>query len=135
MKIEDLKDGQVYVLTRDVSNPEPDRRKTRAWTMDPIWRSGLRVVCTIWERIELRAAGYYDDLGRWHAGFPAFVDALAPAPRDFANVMFGLNRSPSNDVGRAVLEELVRQGKITLDDIEASHDAYQSRPESEDEAV
>jgi hypothetical protein len=135
MKPEELKDGTVYHLTRDVVNPAPDRRQTRHWTSAPVWKAGLRVVCTVWERTELRAAGHYDDLGRFCAGFVALVDALEPAPRNFANVMFGLNRSPATDNGQAVLAELVRQGKITLDNIEAAHTAYSTRPEDEDEAV
>lgn len=137
MKIEELKDGAVYILTRDVQNPEPDRRQTRHWTAFPVWQKGLRIVCSIQRTglVELNAAGRYDHLGKWAEGFPALVDALEPAPRDFRNVMFGLNRSPSTDVAQATLEELVRQGKITLDDIEAAHEAYSTRPEAEDEAV
>lgn len=135
MKSEDLKDGAVYRLARDVVNPEPDRRQTRHWTSAPVWKAGLRVVCSIFDRLELRAAGHYDDMGRWHAGFPALVEALELAPRNFVNVMLGINRSPSTDNGQSVLAELVRQGKITLDDIEAAHTAYSTRPESEDEAV
>lgn len=135
MKPADLKDGTVYRLTRDVANPEPDRRQTRHWTSTPTWKAGLRVVCSTWSHLELRAAGHYDDMGRRHEGFEAFVDALEPAPRNFDNVLFGLNRGPSTDVSRAVLAELVRQGKITLDDIEAAHTAYHNRPEEEDEAV
>lgn len=135
MKPTDLKDGTVYRLTRNVTNPEPDRRQTRKWTSATVWEVGMRVVCSNWEYLELHAPNHYDHMTRLHAGFAAFVDALEPAPRNFQNVMFGINRSPSINNGETVLAELVRQGRITLDDIEAAYTAYSKRPESEDAPV
>ena len=138
MKPAELKDGAVYRLTRDVRNPAPDRRYTRHWTAAPVWQKGLRVVASI--RPEPRniarvtAKGFYDNLGPGSDGWAELVEALEPAPRTFESIMFGINQSPSMDYAYSLLNELVRQGKLTLDDIETAYAAYHARIHAEDDA-
>lgn len=67
MKIEDLKDGQAYRLTRDVTNPKPDRREKYAWTKFVTWEKGtvlyFRHDGDVYFR-EFRAQGYAGSMTR-----------------------------------------------------------------------
>ncbi len=127
MTLKELKDGSVYRLTRDVANPEPDRRMTRDWTRAPIWQAGILVCYSGRSYPQLRARGFYDDLTPTHDGFAAFVAALEPAPRNFDNVMFGLHRGSRTMTAYGALRELVRQGRVTLDEVETAFAADAAR--------
>lgn len=139
MKVADLKDGGVYVLTRDVTNPGPDRRSTRNWTCYPVWKSGGTYVATRrrykddpgFERIELQLWCNHDYMTSNTDGFAALVAALEPAPRTFRTVMFSINRTPNTDSAHVILQTLVLQGKVTLDDLDAAYRAWLRRPEEE----
>lgn len=129
----ELKRG-VYVLAREVANPKPDRRSTRDWTKAVKWPKGLIVHYDDNPYPAIRAAGEYANLSPHsdEEGWAALVPALEPAPRNFYTVMLGLDNSPRSYFARPILAELVRMGKITLEDIEAAQAARYARPEDDD---
>lgn len=108
MKIEDLKDGQAYRLTRDVTNPKPDRREKYAWTKFVTWEKGtvlyFRHDGDVYFR-EFRAQGYAGSMYASHEGYLALVEAMEVAPRTFDNVIFALGGGTFTGVARVVLGE------------------------------
>lgn len=43
MKLSDLELQQTYALTRDVKNPEADKRVSHDWRKRPVWPKGMRL--------------------------------------------------------------------------------------------
>lgn len=123
---EALKPG-LYRLTRDVTNPAPDRR-SKEFAKLPIWRKGTRLVA-VFRRPDyipgvpedggvdmVYLFGGYEHLGvSWkRPGFDELIAAMALEPRSLDSV---LRNDPHL---RGVLRRLLAAGKITLDDIEAA---------------
>src|SRR3954464_4319899 len=98
MKADELTDRGVYILTRDVTNPSPDRRMRDVFPAMPIWPAGLMVRVRGSQTMphlgkRIRAAGKWGDVAPYDAGFDALVDALALAPRTFETVMLSFHGS------------------------------------------
>jgi hypothetical protein len=138
MKLDDLKDGMILVLTRDVANPSPDRRYRRMLSARPVWAVGLRFLVRRWPdahnhrpgHIELQA--YSGTVGPGSEGWEDILAALEEAPRNFANLMMKLTGASSSvDVSQGVLQSLVEMGRITLDDIELARAHAVERNERE----
>ena len=126
-----LKPG-LYRLTRDVKNPNPDRRSTH-FSKLPMWPKGMRIVAYS-RRAELDIPGVVEEadfLFRFNgyeqqgifmfAGrrepnpvFAALVEAMELEPRSLDSV---LRHDPPL---RSVLVRLLATKKITLDDIEGA---------------
>lgn len=127
-----LKEGH-YVLSRDVENPRPDRRKARELRAKPVWSAGTRLY--------VRERGYttieFED-DRYHASsgislgdeaqFEALSAAMVPSPEpeDYDGLFV---RLWAKDCGSPILRQLFRDGKITLADIEAAYINLTNRKE------
>lgn len=116
MKLEDLKPGMVVELTRDVTNPKPDRRSTRQFASDVVWKQGERLLVRNLDYLGLETGR--GSVSHIHLGFEQLVDAAEPVDPDFHSVMLAINgTSRYMDYSYSILEVLVRAGKISLQDI------------------
>lgn len=129
MKLEDMKHGMVVVLTRDVTNPEPDRRVAdRNWAAQPVWPKGKRLLVR-WQGRQFAelSSRYYRAQG-CDAGFSDLVAACEPAPRTLSNLLWSACDGGSLiSQADAALEVLVQQEKLTLDDVEAALKVLEDR--------
>lgn len=121
MKKEQLKDGMVLVVTRDVKNPQPDRRKVRDLGAQVTWEKGDRLFVDSFDYVTLNSGEVYGRVYERHPGFEALLDACEEAPRTLDNILFSASKG-----GRlmgypgAILRELVELGKVSLDDVEGA---------------
>jgi hypothetical protein len=136
MKTDDMKTG-MYVVTEDVKNPKPDRRAAdRNFSAWVTWRKGQRVY--VEEDAEFKGSfriypvNYYAHLGvagragseHRHPGFDALVAALSPVEyTDKEWVDIHVN------AGNFVIAELLKQGKVTREDVLAAERATEDDEE------
>jgi hypothetical protein len=109
-----------YQLTRDVENPSADRRKSRDWTAEPVFREGL----VVYLRPKLQDTDWmaFERVGnRWsHQSFPlhhpaahALASALEKIPEDLDCLLHRLGCHTDD-----LLVKLHQIGKLSLADIE-----------------
>lgn len=134
-----LKPG-YYRLTCDVTNPHPDRRKTREITAAPVWKKGTRFAV----REQLRDVNtpvltieFADDrhaiLTRryeWDEAFKVIAPHLDPIAPDLYLTLHKLMVHDS----RSILDRLVRSGRVTLGEVEEAAAELEAEYEAEDEA-
>ena len=124
-----LLDGRSYIITRDVTNPKPDRRMTRQLDAAKTWVRGTRLLCRARVGyVRLECEDLYGSVGEHDPGFDLLVAALEPAPRSFATVLYEAKHGPWAVSSREILSTLMDQGKISLQDVEqaiAAHEASQ----------
>lgn len=119
--------GRRYILTRDVDNPEIDRRQ-RYDVNYTAWSKGM--VFTV-ENVRdyspepgapiivLSHGGR--SIGRTHGGIVALCSALELLPLSVRDHISGSYVAAGFVID--VLQKLVDQGKVTLDDVKAAIDA------------
>lgn len=118
-----------YRLSRDVTNPHPDKRKTREITAAPVWKAGTRIAiqqvrehmlpktCAGRAVLELEFADApYSSLTRryeWDDVFKALKPALEPIEPDLDLTLHKVGHK-----GYHILDRLVRAGRVTLAQVE-----------------
>lgn len=118
-----LKPG-YYRLSRDVENPDPDRRKSRDVTALPVWKAGTRIAVRIFlpdvEGVPHLEIEWPDDRhailtrrAEWHGQYKAIAPALEPIEMDLDLTLHKMGASDYR-----VLDWLVRHGHVTLAQIE-----------------
>lgn len=134
MDIRDLTDG-LYVLTRDVLNPHPDRRKRRDWTAEPMWAAGAEFTVRTWVDADINPElpmycaeishanrhvgcawwGGGESNSRSHEKAVALVAALEPVAIQSVEQALGATRRPymSRD-WQAILEYVIEHGGVSL---------------------
>lgn len=149
MKIPELKDSRRYELTRDVENPNLDKRQT----YEPgklAWKKGDRFRAVVTSdrpfddereitRIDLRAIfmqatnrNAIGRIGQHHDGFEALVDALDLLPESVSDKIAQAGYDPSclhSTVFCSMFQTLIDEGKITLDDVQRIARIEYERPE------
>jgi hypothetical protein len=122
LEIAALKTG-LYRLTKDVANPNGDRRVKHDWRRLPLIKAGTKFEVEV-RTAEVEGTGktrFYAVLARvgtykiasatlHEAVFKAVVEALEPAERTLADYV----RASS---GETILKKLIANGKITLADV------------------
>jgi hypothetical protein len=138
----------LYVLAKDVTNPHPDRRKSRTWTAEVTWPAGMKLVLSqppgALPRIH-RYGGYESDCliifpseERARHGFnapAALLEQLTPVPVTTVEellvfndeVLYGRGLNSAVDV----LQRAVDRGMLTLDGIRALLADLQRRDDAE----
>ena len=124
---------QLMILKSDVVNPKPDKRMTRSFRGQTVWKAGAYFV---------KEANTIAPLGEYsHNGFgpedeykrlDLLLAACEPAPESFTSVMVEIDGgSNAMDSSNEILRALVRMGKITLEDLRLPDWAWRARPEEE----
>ena len=134
--LRELQQG-CYVLTEDVTNPRPDRRATRDWTNAETWKKGMRLfvreseehdilgtgrtftffqiegIDERWQHMNIRKGQH--DADRWNA----ITAKMKAVPEDLDGL---LHRLDAGGWSRArILEQLVKDNKVTLAEVEAAY--------------
>jgi len=138
----DLKPG-YYQLSCDVKNPHPDKRKTREITAAPTWKKGTRVAIRQgmslirdnekpYLECEFTDVRYPSLTARpeWNDLFKAIAPALEPTEMD---LHLTLHKVRHENGSKNILDKLVRNGDISLAQIEAAAAALEQEYEDEDE--
>jgi hypothetical protein len=128
----------VYVLTRDVKNPAPDRRKSRDWRKSPVILRGTKVVV---------APHPYNDSklilqgrSRWPQEFvlssePLFAllaEALEPAPVTVCNMLLAADRLDNESASASsVLQHLVNKGTVSYTQVREAISEVQALSEQD----
>jgi hypothetical protein len=118
----------VYVLTADVPNPKRDKRCTRDWRNDAVFKAGLKIRLTsrpiqresgevaLYRAEKFEGARYSLDLDVEDPRFQAMLPHLAPAadPIDLLDEQIRqlTGYDSFNAVAAEVLEALVRSGEV-----------------------
>lgn len=117
-----LTNRTVYVLSRNVENPAPDRRR-RGNILDKIevWPKGMLVYAHYlhdgyWS---LSARGYYHSITPSHPGFGLLLTALEPA-QTLDAVLYGAKSGTGIVSASEILEYLVNAGTITIEQVTAA---------------
>jgi len=138
----------IYVLTKDIPNPRPDRRQKDDWFAAPVWKTGWRFTLrkAPWAKahaavstFELRCIeNRYGSSVSVYAGegeltfnalkenvdqaLRALVDALKPSdnPRDALIWPFHERGDTMRDSAWIVVEQLHKAGRVTPDDVRAA---------------
>jgi hypothetical protein len=121
MKIEELENGRRYRLTRDVENPERDKRERydpakEAWSKGDVFRADVRDPLAVPMRVlwpvHLSAAKrrMINCIRGTHTGFDALVAALEPLPESAEDILEAAGASPLG-----VLEALLEGGALHPD--------------------
>jgi hypothetical protein len=109
----------VLVLTRDVANPKPDRRKVRSFEALPTWPKGSTILYKgkAGHVPHVEAKGWYGIINGYDAGFDDLIEACEPAPRSLANILWAAHEGLACTSAHDVLESLIEMHRITLDDV------------------
>lgn len=120
--MEMLKPG-VYVLTREVQNPEPDRRCRYNWSAVPSWPAGSRWHVRASEYVEnsvdvrpLTSVTPMPDRDRYQPAWMPHVKALAPALVPVEALWREVLRVSHHDA-IDVLGVLFDQKRLTIEDL------------------
>lgn len=130
-----LKPG-IYKLDHDITNPAPDRRKSRDWRYFPVIKAGTEFVVNLdapdaglaprpridrhggYPFMDVMSAGQFDQL------FQSISASLVPLERSLDSILAAHHLdSPRNDTG-FIVQLLLDAGKITLDDVQEVLTAY-----------
>jgi hypothetical protein len=122
VKLADCNDGNVIILTRDVPNPKPDRRKVRSFDALVTWTKGTHLLFKgrRGQVPHVEVAGLYGIISSNDEGFAALVEASEPAPRTLENILWTAHESQACTSPRDIIESLIEMHRITLDDISAA---------------
>lgn len=127
MKTENLTDRFVMTLTRDITNPKPDRRMVRNFAALPVWKAGTRLMYrNINGHISIDNSKMYGSVSPRDPGFDALLEACEPAPRTLENILYRAGESRYVTGPGDILETMLAVGKLTLDDIETVIGAYEA---------
>lgn len=117
-----LTPGMPYRSTKEIANPEPDRRKTLDWRRTPTIPAGIRFV--LYDGRKGLVLLNIDDKWPWANSveegsdlFDLIAPTLAPIPETLDSVMFVAGYGNGYE---RVLEHLVKTGKVTLEDVRAA---------------
>lgn len=142
MKTEELQHRTVYRLTRTVTNPAPDKRRTRDFWALREWSEGM-LVYTFEDKHtnprrphwRLRTRKYYGDVCSTDesGGFAALVDALEPV-HTLESVLYAAKESPALINPMEILEELIASQHISLEAVEIVIATLIARSAAEHEA-
>lgn len=124
MNATDLKPG-VYQLTKNVANPEKDKRVKRDWTKAPQWNQGDRFIVRFDHgsvqakmaepfREVIREGGTYSHhrITEFSPGFLPLIQAMEPTEETLDTIMTG-----QDYLAYRVLDQLVTEGKLSLVDV------------------
>lgn len=87
----------LYVLTQDVENPRPDRRRKGSPECEPVWEKGREVVL----RIDYSGRMAFSFFGAKYCSIP---DAPQESGERFRAILPHIKRVP--DTGRSILREM-----------------------------
>jgi hypothetical protein len=130
----------LYTLSRDVANPSPDRRQKYDWRVRPTWTAGTEFYVET-ERFAERAgmlvmtlshARFSHRLYEHEAKFMLLAAALVPVamtPVQRLHVTFLADGSPR---AYPVLERLVRDGVVTIEQVQATLAAMNAEYDAEE---
>lgn len=130
MNAADLQAGQVVRLSRDVTNPHPDRRRRYRRLSDEKWQAGTRFVvrmgkadvgphalsypCLMFEGDHYTSFNQYSHA----AAFAAIVEALEPAVETLDSLLARESYGWEHDQACVeVLRVFLAQGRVTLEDV------------------
>lgn len=128
-----------YRLLRDVTNPSPDKRK-KDWRSQPVWKAGWRFIIKETDPsfkkygLELYRLGEkYASLvscAPYHEDWNLLVHNLGAELADIVYVREKLGESTLDDV----MDQMILEGCITFEEIEALHKRAMDRMQIEYEA-
>lgn len=153
MRDEDLKDGTVYRLTRDVPNPKVDKRGANLrrtaigqheWRRAmPVWPKGMRFIYRHHERsgtIENFDGRYQTEIYQYSLGtddpeprWRPLVDAFEPAPETLRIALDRITGPLGFDVRGDLLGVLFDQGKVDEPCLRQAFEEWEKRQEAEEE--
>lgn len=121
----------TYRLTRDVSNPKPDRRAKRDWTKQVCWLAGTELLVVdvstpdddAGPRYQLRCVGepVIYQLHAWNSAFALLLNASEPVEENLDSMCSRLHVAPAL---KYFLGYMVGSGQWTLADCEKHYEAY-----------
>lgn len=138
MKLDDLKDGRRYRLTKDVTNPKLDRRERYdvdklPWTKGDVFRARVwparspdepAGVCLDAVLIQGTPRKATRHVNRYHEGMTELLAALELVEEKPADVCARTYVDP-----KEALRKLFELGKITIADVEEACAAVSEEPE------
>lgn len=132
MKLDQLKDRDILIVTRDVTNPKPDRRMTRQFDAAPVWKAGWRLIFRKYEHHPacLDHDKLYGSVYAHDKGFADLIDACEPAPHNLDNVLFKAEQSRHIVQLQDIIVTLMAQGKVDLDDVVGAIAAYEAQEDA-----
>jgi hypothetical protein len=126
MLISAIKPG-VYALSKDVANPEKDRRVKRDWTRAVTWKKGSRYIVrqdhgtnkgeVFYEVVEEGSRYAHHRVTEFMPGFLPLVEGLEPVEESLDTILTGQHEMAYN-----ILDALVKEGKISLANIKETLD-------------
>lgn len=131
---------QLFVLTRDIPNPKPDRRTTRDWRGAETWKQGTMFVIetrtndenTYTWRALYQYGGYSSQSFHDHhdnVKFGAIFSFLEEQKDDLNSILVSLDME---DHKKSLLHKLFETGVINKNQIEYATQALQKDWETED---
>lgn len=150
MQANEIREGLLYRLTREVVNPSPDRGKPHDLSALPVWKPGIvfaptfahgaaRLEGVLWSLRVIEGGERYGN----HIEDSSRIEALAPALEPFEP------RTPDDvlavedwrNLAREILDKLHAWGRFSLQDVRgalaavlADYDAQEAQREAEREA-
>lgn len=132
----------TYVLTRDVANPKPDRRRKRSYFSRPEWKKGDMFVLKLFSRgmpsLEVTDFRLRDSLSLLEDSEPVWrplVGALAPKAPDTLAMVLREVRELCHADAEDILKMLVDQGHVTLGQVAGAGRAYDGMDEAACDAL
>lgn len=122
----------VYRLTRDVTNPKPDRRATRDWRCPVVVEAGSRFLVEDYNighmadlgrdlyRTRVKMLGRYGDITNDSPLFAPLVEAFEREPETIGSLF--ATWEGYTGVALAVLGALIDDGKLTIADVRGALD-------------
>ena len=124
MNLDDMRDFYFYKVTKDIENPCADRRKRNTWNAEPVIKAGLV--------LEFRC-GYFekgfDACMPRSPLFPLLVEAVEAVPDSAFTILSRYNQKRE---ACDLIDNLVKAGKISYEDVEKEAARMQKQDEIED---